>query len=267
MSHDELSEKYHIRVSFLQVLQIRSSLPFYWRRLLTGQTNPNLSATLRIGVLNDSTLDISKLSSKKLCSNIILKKQHTVASQRKWDLEFPPPAEKSLADYWHSNYMSAFWSVRETKIQAFQFKVLHRLIPCNKYLKNIRIKESDLCTFCGEVDTLTHFLFQCSHVQRFWSALCNWTSQNINITLEDISVREYMLGTPKEKPQARAINFILLSCKFYIYRQKLYHNASMELVTFLHELRMKLKIEQYICALEGKADKFHTWRYILNALG
>lgn len=162
--------------------------------------------------------------------------------------------------------MTGFRSVRETKIQAFQFKVLHRWIPCNKYLKNIRVKEEDLCSYCGNVDTLSHFLFHCSYVQRFWLTLCNWTTQQIDMSLNNVSEQEYMLGMPKEIPRSRVINFILLSCKFCIYRQKLYHGARLELTSFLHELRMKHKIEKYICILEGKADKFNIWRKTLNTL-
>lgn len=267
LSHDELSEKFQVTVSFLHVLQIRSAIPFNWRRLLSYQANPNLLTKPTIVDSDKAHLDILKLSSKKLYTNIILRKQQNVASQRKWNLEFPPPQDISPQEYWQSNFEAAFRSVRETKLQAFQFKLLHRIIPCNKYLKNIRVVESDLCSYCGGVDSLNHFFYHCSSVKPFWSALCTWATRQINIQLENIQLCEYMLGIPQENPQSKVLNFIILSCKFYIYRQKLYHEGKTDLTAFLRELRAKLKIEKYICVLEGKADKFNRWRSILNALG
>lgn len=120
---------------------------------------------------------------QQICSLLIViaKLYHRDSS---WILEFPPPLGIPVSDYWQANYMAAFRSIRETKLQAFQFKVLHRLIPCNKYLKNIRVKNDEACAYCNEVDSLSHFLFYCPTVQRFWVALCNWSSQQINLPLE-----------------------------------------------------------------------------------
>lgn len=119
LSHNELAERYNINVSFLQVLQIHSSLPFSWRRLLISKASSDISQLPKIGPFNGSVLDIRNLSSKKLYSNLITRKQQTVASQRKWDLELPPPPERPLSEYWQSNYMAAFKSICETKLQAF----------------------------------------------------------------------------------------------------------------------------------------------------
>ncbi len=35
-----------------------------------------------------------------------------------------------------------FHTVRDTKLQSFQFRLLHRIIPCNKWLNTIKIKNS-----------------------------------------------------------------------------------------------------------------------------
>lgn len=93
---------------------------------------------------------------------------------------------------------------------------------------------------------LSHFLFHCSSVKRFWSSLCNWSAQQIDVSLDIIDVLEYILGVPKEHPRSRVINFILLLCKFYIYCQKLFHDAMLDLTAFQQELRMKLKMEKNI---------------------
>lgn len=76
-----------------------------------------------------------------------------------------------------------------------------------------------------------------------------------------------MLGIPKDNPLARVLNFIILTFKFYTYRQKLYHEAQLDITAFLREFRNKLKIEQYICTLEGKEDTFGVWNRALSVLG
>lgn len=258
MSHEELSNRNNITVSFLQILQIRSSLPFNWRRLLTNPATPNLAIKPLIKDTENTILDISSLSSKKLYSILICRKRQGVAAQRKWDLEFPPPVGVPVMDYWETNYKTPFRSIRETKLQAFQFKLLHRILPCGKYLKSIRVKDTDLCQYCGNVDTLTHFFFSCPRI---------WSAQQINIQLGNTAIQHFMLGIPHEHPQAKISIYIILVAKFYTFRQKLYHDSNLNLTAFLYDLRSKLKTEKYICTLENKADKFNTWERVLSALG
>lgn len=88
-------------------------------------------------------------------------------------------------------------------------------------------------TYCGDFDSLSHFFFHFSHVQPFWVALWNWATQQTDIQLANVELLEYMLGVPKDNPQAKVLNFIKLSCKFFIYRQKLYHEAKLDLDAFL----------------------------------
>lgn len=267
LSHEELSLKYNLNIPFLQVFQIRSSLPSKWRRLLVNPAGNNLSIKLQIVASDESLMDISQASSKRLYKIIITRKKQKISSQRKWNLEFPPPAGISIADYWESKYRSAFRSVRETKLQSFQFKLLHRIIPCSKYLKTIRVKDDDKCPACGEVDSLSHFFYFCPLVQLIWNSICNWFAGQVNILLANTDVGEVILGVPRENPQARVLNYIILSFKFYIFRQRLYYDSRFELTAFLREFRNKLKIEEYICSCEGKADRFNIWRNILSALG
>lgn len=91
MSHEELSVTYNINVSFLQMLQIRSCLPFTWRRLLVGMANPDITIRPQIQSADGSRIDISNITSKKIYSHIILRKQQAISAQKKWHLEFPPP--------------------------------------------------------------------------------------------------------------------------------------------------------------------------------
>ncbi len=81
---------------------------------------------------------------------------------------------------WHTNYenlsvnIDEIWNrifylplkiCRETKIQSFQNKLIHRVIACNAGLKNIRIKNTPTCQYCSEDDDIQHFfLFYSKHI-------------------------------------------------------------------------------------------------------
>lgn len=64
MSHQELSGRHNVNCSFLQALQIRSSLPFTWRQLITTSATQNLLFSLQIRTSEETYLDITDTPSK-----------------------------------------------------------------------------------------------------------------------------------------------------------------------------------------------------------
>lgn len=163
--------------------------------------------------------------------------------------------------------MSTYRATRETKLQSLHFKIMNRVIPCNSYLKQLRIKASDECELCGQVDTLVHFLFECPIVQTFWTAVCAWFGRIEDLALESLSSKQFVIGAPRDVPKASAINFILMNIKFFIFRQRLFHNGNLDLLHWLREFKMKLLVERLICLSEGKMLRFRKWTSIFNAIG
>ncbi len=45
---------------------------------------------------------------------------------------------------------------------------------CNEWLFNIKIKNSNICSFCNENDTLPHFFVKCRKVNNIWKYWFNW---------------------------------------------------------------------------------------------
>ncbi len=89
----------------------------------------------------------------------------------------------------------SFSTLRNTKIQTFQYKILHRVILCNKWLYNIQIKESAICNYCNEVDDIPHFFLKCSKVKEFWNMMKNWLEQLSELNLKNIPIfNEYIIG-------------------------------------------------------------------------
>ena len=46
-------------------------------------------------------------------------------------------------------YTERVWLEKEIKLKEFNFKVLHGILPCDKNLKQWKIRMSDCCDVCG----------------------------------------------------------------------------------------------------------------------
>ncbi len=76
-----------------------------------------------------------------------------------------PEFNNGVGKIWINIFKMPFKIVRDTKIQTFQYRILHRILPCNSWLKNIKIKDSNICSFCNEVDDIPHFLLKCEKAE------------------------------------------------------------------------------------------------------
>ena len=63
----------------------------------------------------------------------------------------------------------------ETKLQDFQYKLMHRILITNSFLYKCQLKETDLCTFCTETkESLVHIFWECNYVPNFWLVIGNF---------------------------------------------------------------------------------------------
>ncbi len=58
-------------------------------------------------------------------------------------------------------------TIIERHLQTFQYRILHHIITCSEWLFNIKIKYSNICSFCNETDTLLHFFVKCRKENNF----------------------------------------------------------------------------------------------------
>lgn len=266
-SHLELSAEFNLKCTFLQVLQLRSAIPCKWKRLLLSSRKQDLILKPLIKAADGTVIQIPDVSAKRIYQAILPYKLPTVTSQGKWNQIYPVNQEDQK-EHWKDVYTSPYKATRETKLQAFQYRVIHRTIPCNRYLHNIRIKQEDVCSFCNPPtsDTLQHFLFSCPKSADFWRSFCRWLATQANFHI-NLTEEEFLFGVPRGTPQARSINFLTILVKHFIFRQKLFHSANLDLTHFLRELKSKLGIERFICKQEKRPERFRHWEHVYKALG
>ena len=67
--------------------------------------------------------------------------------------------------------MMPFLITQEVKLQMFQLKIIHNMLPTRRSLFRARLSESDSCrAYQTEPETLPHMLFQCNIISAFWIA-------------------------------------------------------------------------------------------------
>ena len=81
---------------------------------------------------------------------------------------------------WKTMFTRCFKSTSDTQLRWFQSRLLHGLLPTNRYLFIRKIIDSPLCTFCGEEEETNRLLFwRCQISQRFWSELEQFLHVNL----------------------------------------------------------------------------------------
>ena len=61
-----------------------------------------------------------------------------------------------------NSYITYKQATKETLLLALQYKIIHNTIPTKKKLKDWKLSDSEICTFCNEaVDTLAHYFWEC----------------------------------------------------------------------------------------------------------
>ncbi len=62
------------------------------------------------------------------------------------------------------------------------------------------------------------------------------------------------------------LNYCTLNGKFYIHKQKLFHENVLDFYNYLWELKYKLQIERMICNGTSNNEQFNKFLFIYNAL-
>ena len=87
----------------------------------------------------------------------------------KWESEY------FFADFdWDLINIIPYECTSDTHLQSMQYKIIHRYFPCKYQLNKWNIEDSNRCTYCQEIDTLSHYFVECESVRSFWNSLKAW---------------------------------------------------------------------------------------------
>ena len=197
---------------------------------------------------------------------------------------------------WSKYFIILKKSCRNSYLQNFQFKLLHRIIPTNSFLHKIKLKNTmsvksstelmlyvvltmptlnkayllfiylfitNLCTFCKIHDeTIEHLFFDCPVMQIFLKSLSKQLKQYYNNLIFD--KKEYFFGFESGD---LLVNLISIITKNYIFKCKL-NEQRLNIVEFKHKIMWYRSLEQYISKKNNTILAFEKmWtplQYIFN---
>ena len=116
----------------------------------TGKLNPK---TIRNLIEND-------INNSLICETVWLRKYDIQITKDNWSL--------------------ALKATRETKLRVMHWKVLHNIYPSGYLLEKMKIKESNLCPDCNEVEYIEHFFIKCKKISHIWTEIKFIIQLNIN---------------------------------------------------------------------------------------
>ena len=76
--------------------------------------------------------------------------------------------------HWTGNQFSQllFKTTKDSSLQWFLYRLMHRILPVGTYLRKIQLKPNDTCNLCKEaVETIVHLFFECEKATYLWNGL------------------------------------------------------------------------------------------------
>ena len=135
ISADDIFVKFNISTNFLEYLALRLSIPINWRQQLTPETVQAQQDPLLEFLVDGKTKTIVEMKCKNFYWTMISKDfVREPAAIARWSECFT--LSKSN---WQDIFALAFNCSIETKLQSFQFSVLHRFVPYKSKLFKMKL--------------------------------------------------------------------------------------------------------------------------------
>lgn len=205
LSLEKFQQKFQVQVPFTTYYGLINSIPSSWRRELKT-TNPT--------------------NTKDNCSQVCSNKNFATKSAYAAILDYffqAPTAESKILRYGFSKeclkkvYLMPFKATQEVKLQVFQYKIIHSILPSRCSLFRAKLSECDTCRVCHSAsETLPHLLFQCPTVYAFWQAFQNWWLEKTRQAF-DLTERNVIYGWYDNARSTDQLNYVAIVAKYYIF--------------------------------------------------
>ena len=159
----------------------------------------------------------------------------------------PPTNENKVLNYGfnkeniHDVYLLLFLLTDETKLIAFQYKIMDNILPCRSSLFRAGLVDDDICSLCKlENQLLVRMLYNCSESLLFWDKFMQWWQEKISETFV-LSVSAILFGWHQNTNNKRVLNYVLIIAKYYIFTTSVC-DKKLSFDCFLLHLNSKLDI-------------------------
>ena len=238
LTYSEFIDKFELHCNFLDYYSLLSAIPLKWKYICKEPPAKDVNYQEETIYNIKKVTKICKLIHKMYVDKIFI----TPISQRKWEGIVADPLFN-----WRKIYIIPFKCTLSTKLRYFQYKLIHNILGVNKYLKQVGISNSDLCTFCSVyTETIVHLFWECPFTRRFLDDFEKLILKNeIKLTFND-----FIFGIPGGNYSS--FNFVILYAKYYIFSTKCL-NGFLSMSSFQKKLKYQKELEE---SMNMQQDKF-----------
>ena len=210
----ELFQDYKIKKDLLTIITVLQTIPKHWRNSYNNTNETTIPITKEIENLLLSKHPLKYLQDKIQKTNNVTPRDKLNA----WNLELDEDLEENI---WLGNFKNIYKSTVSVKVRNFEYRFQIRDILTNVRLQKMKIKDSDLCTFCvNGPETVLHLYWDCHYSRRLWERLKDWLEDIYNMTGNNIP-RYYLLGITNTNKQVPIfVYFMSILTKMFIHRCK-----------------------------------------------
>jgi len=177
---------------------------------------------------------------------------------------------------WNNTFIDLNWKqifhkchkvTGDCQLKWLQFRIIHRILPTNRYLFLRKIVDSPICSICqsGE-ETIVHLLWHCQHVAIFWNDLGELLKSKcthfVNFHFQEVLV---LFGAQVNVYTDSAFDMIVLFAKYYIYKCK-WTNSKPKVHIFMKMLKNRYKLERLNSIRLDKIKRFDLCWKLYEAL-
>ena len=253
LNHNELNTKFGTSLTFIDLLRIRMTLPREWKKILLEPTQENVTED----PLYKKLQNLKTLKTKDLYA-ITIEQEHDCISptnaQIYWQNKYK--IDEEMMKY---AYKLPYRASKQTILQSMQYKILNKILNCNYWLHKIKIKETPICRFCTEDETIEHFFFGCATTKDFWYAFLTWWKTTGNLAHEQLEENDIILGFHMDDKKENLFNQCILIGKKMIYDHKNFKNKQPDIYKFHCDLKDIVEIDRKICTKNNSISVFESY--------
>ena len=250
LAFENFKQKFRLEehTNFLDYFSLIKSLPSKWKEIIKSQTQSKNTDPLITKLCRaEKAQRPSQVIYQELRKSVAKRPQKCL---QKWEA-----SHNIDMDSWPEIFKLAHDTVTESKLKIFQYKLLLRILPTNRLLRLMKIRQSDLCSFCDkETESISHLFWECESVLRFWNSLSLLVSES-NILRIDFNQRNILFGISKG---LLSVNYLILVGKYYIYKCK-WLGIIPKTKGFIQYLKFRHDIEKCMALLGTNKQYKNTW--------
>ena len=253
-THVEFCNKYNVNMLHFEYISLIDSIPLNWRIILKScnyiPVQPKQEAIFVAKGKNEKPLSL--MTSKEFY--VILYKRVNIQPTciAKWNEYYSISFHDTQ---WKQIFNMPFTLSKNTKLQEFQYKIIHRVYASDSYVANFDKNVSKMCKQCNIKNDIIHTFVTCSNVEIFWTEFETWY-QTVDMTnMFDIRDACNVIFGILAK-HSFTLNFCILHAKWFIHCQKI-RKQSVHFARFCSYLKRVLQVEQTISTRNKTVDKFN----------